>query len=143
MCFSAEADLTRAVGQGSVAYCRHTSLPAGRLRIVPVFPVTKPLSTCLLRRHDVHCCSSSSLTTVLHFSCHDDSMGWNNAMFCSKYFPCKNERLRGSKSYLILISCGLGFWRRVVSYIDANIVEKHAVSIFRVEVTELRSGGFV
>jgi hypothetical protein len=39
-----------------------------------------------------------------------------------------------------LIRCSSGFWRRADSSVDANVSEKHCVSIFRVEVTMLRSG---
>jgi hypothetical protein len=37
--------------------------------------------------------------------------------------------------------CCFGFWRRVISQIDANVSEKHTVSIFRAKITKLGSGG--
>jgi hypothetical protein len=46
------------------------------------------------------------------------------------------------QSLLNIILCFLGFWHRVISQIDANASEKHAVSIFRAEVTRLRSRDF-
>jgi hypothetical protein len=35
------------------------------------------------------------------------------------------------------------FWRRVVSNVDGNVSDKHAVSIFGAKVTKLGSRGFL
>jgi hypothetical protein len=40
--------------------------------------------------------------------------------------------------YVSDTGCSSGFWRRVDSSIDANVSEKHTVSIFRSEVQSLR-----
>jgi hypothetical protein len=44
-------------------------------------------------------------------------------------------------SRLYDVDVAMGFLRPVVSYFDANVSEKHAVSIFRAEVTNLGKEG--
>jgi hypothetical protein len=34
-------------------------------------------------------------------------------------------------------------WRRVISYVNANVSDKHSVSIFRAEATKLENGGLI
>jgi len=46
-------------------------------------------------------------------------------------------------SRLYDVDVAMGFLRPVVSYFDANVSEKHAVSIFRAEVTNLGNGGLM